>query len=166
MVATVNNAAVILYWYRHPVDGDGLKTDDADLTMQFRQGDAKSGPGVRLAYDESPGRGQRGKFSVEGRGFSTRRAEWSSTGSIVSLLDLPGSQVFIKIYDDGWDYAVPPAKRDFREMVLNIGDAAPMWFYKERCVRHVGRYDVRYEFRFPPEYAELAKAVRWEQARH
>ncbi|MEI9938820.1 MAG: hypothetical protein WDO69_16495 [Pseudomonadota bacterium] len=74
------------------------------------------------AYSESKAPDQPGRFSVEGRGFKSQRAEWASTGNIVSLLDIPGSQVFIEIYDDGWDR--PSAKRDFRMLMLNVGDEA------------------------------------------
>jgi len=128
-----------------------------------RRADTYSLPDVRMTFLHTrvPERNvciehnfERGDFYLESPEMRTESRFWSSSGKIISVPDLRGTQMFVEVFPLGGHVKV-----DLDRIVIQIGDLRGLWLTADRMTKHVGAKTghVLYEFRFPGTTAEIER---------
>ena len=102
------------------------------------------------------------KISIYGHGISSDPKYWDSSGTIVSALDLPGTQLTIQAMHPRVDNSEPEKRveAEFNSIVLNIAERRGWWLRKDKLKMYgspsAGRI---YSYLFPKTYQELLSEV-------
>jgi hypothetical protein len=147
----------------HPrISVNGHSRPDLSLSVSAGLDDQGLSGGHTIAYRLSSG-----SFEFEAHDIRADPLYWESTGDIISIPDLLGSQMYVTVHDNmvsgdpSVDRFLPEIRRKFElgTLVLKIG-GQEFWFRKKGFQKYKDRNDYPiYVFNFPKTLEELKRLM-------
>jgi hypothetical protein len=160
------SSEITMYFYREPIEIESFikfgflnpNHVSPDITMSFeRNYDDPSNIILEYGIKDK-------KFRVFYASHRSNSQYWGSSGRILSLLDLPSSQVFIiarhsMVSFEELDKTVHP---EILSVVLDVGSRQGLWFRAANLVAHKDPFDGEaiYEYRFPDSLEAIIADLR------
>ena len=159
------HSTITMHFFKTPIEIEEFpyygyasqEKKNPDLTMHFEQ-DYDSPWDVNLEYKPKTG-----EFRIRGNGIVSEHRFWNSTGRILSVTDLEGSQVFVTaghtlVSFEEREKRVHPT---VQTVILEIGARKGLWFRSDDLDHHIDvDGDTIYEYRFPNSAEELVNDLR------
>jgi len=152
---------LMLYWFKTPIDPTTFDDNDAphaDITMELLsaadEGDSQK---IEVDYDL-----ETKAIRFKAFGAQTKPEEWQSSGQIVSLLDLPGSQLIVQLEYDSAVTAFENSKDRLKRINLPESVSLVIGIADRRSLdlRNFKKFKgpfgtTNYVYLFPKTYAEF-----------
>jgi hypothetical protein len=153
---------LMLYWFKAPIDPTTFDDNDdhhADITMELLSANDEDSQKIDVEYDL-----QTQEIRFQAFGAQTKPENWESSGQIVSLLDLPGSQLIVQLEYDSAVTAFANSKDRLKRinlpesihLVIGVAERRSWNLSKWNFKKYKGPFGTtNFVYLFPKTYAEL-----------